>query len=405
MASAAGNGCPSGDIFYYFQGSHMAATRKLPRRGPAAKRRAVGMKTMRWSGGRRQCDFCESSEALVYCRADSARLCLACDRLVHAANTVSSRHSRSLLCDACVSAPASLLRCGAASPGGQRRRDGHPLLLCANCDFDAGEVGRAAERRPVEPYSGCPAAEEMISLLGVPVEEEKVRFVAGDGDDGGGDGGGDEGLLGDDAWMWETPPILCMEDLLLPITPFHGFPAMGVPPPPKDRNPACGRHKEEILRQLRGLDLPEGCFGGGFEPLESDVAFHPPEGLEQGAMPSNVEDDASLIVPLYGSQAEAAGEDCKESRWDAPSTEQQPETSMVEGKVLFDGTVASAGDGGGRGIAAELAAAAAAPPPSSPAVAWSKYDKHIRYESRKARADGRLRIKGRFAKLGRTPAT
>ncbi|CAA7399949.1 unnamed protein product [Spirodela intermedia] len=280
---------------------------------------AVGVAVAeRWSGGRRQCDFCESSEALVYCRADSARLCLACDRLVHAANTVSSRHSRSLLCDACVSAPASLLRCGAASPGVQRRRDGHPLLLCANCDFDAGEVGRAAERRPVEPYSGCPAAEEMISLLGVPVEEEKVRFVAGDGDDGGGDGGGDEGLLGDDAWMWETPPILCMEDLLLPITPFHGFPAMGVPPPPK----VC--------------------------------------------------------------------------------------------TIDYKNTPAR--------IAAELAAAAAAPP-SSPAVAWSKLPvadrglvlsrykekrktrrRHIRYESRKARADGRLRIKGRFAKLGRTPA-
>ncbi|CAN6226474.1 unnamed protein product, partial [Urochloa humidicola] len=29
-----------------------------------------------------------------------------------------------------------------------------------------------------------------------------------------------------------------------------------------------------------------------------------------------------------------------------------------------------------------------------------RFDKHIRYESRKARADGRLRIKGRFAKSG-----
>jgi hypothetical protein len=29
-----------------------------------------------------------------------------------------------------------------------------------------------------------------------------------------------------------------------------------------------------------------------------------------------------------------------------------------------------------------------------------RFDKQIRYESRKARADGRLRIKGRFAKSG-----
>jgi len=34
------------------------------------------------------------------------------------------------------------------------------------------------------------------------------------------------------------------------------------------------------------------------------------------------------------------------------------------------------------------------------ALARCRFDKQIRYESRKARADGRMRIKGRFAKSG-----
>ncbi len=32
-----------------------------------------------------------------------------------------------------------------------------------------------------------------------------------------------------------------------------------------------------------------------------------------------------------------------------------------------------------------------------------RYDKHIRYESRKARADTRKRVKGRFVKAGEAP--
>lgn len=32
-----------------------------------------------------------------------------------------------------------------------------------------------------------------------------------------------------------------------------------------------------------------------------------------------------------------------------------------------------------------------------------RYEKHIRYESRKARADTRKRVKGRFVKAGEAP--
>ncbi|XP_072970047.1 zinc finger protein CO3-like, partial [Typha angustifolia] len=49
-------------------------------------------------GGRwappRSCDSCRSAPSAVYCRADSAALCAACDADVHSANSLARRHHR-----------------------------------------------------------------------------------------------------------------------------------------------------------------------------------------------------------------------------------------------------------------------------------------------------------------------
>ncbi|XP_020264439.1 zinc finger protein CONSTANS-LIKE 2 isoform X2 [Asparagus officinalis] len=42
----------------------------------------------------RDCDSCRSAPASVYCEADAASLCSACDAEVHAANFISHRHHR-----------------------------------------------------------------------------------------------------------------------------------------------------------------------------------------------------------------------------------------------------------------------------------------------------------------------
>ncbi|KVH93140.1 Zinc finger, B-box [Cynara cardunculus var. scolymus] len=41
-----------------------------------------------------QCDMCEQKEAAVYCTADEASLCHACDRRVHHANKLANKHLR-----------------------------------------------------------------------------------------------------------------------------------------------------------------------------------------------------------------------------------------------------------------------------------------------------------------------
>lgn len=156
------------------------------------------------SGG--ACEFCGEAPALVHCRADSARLCLACDRHVHAANTVSSRHSRALLCDTCRTARATIL-CAS-----------HNSMLCPNCDFDAHQdAAQQHDRRPVEPFSGCPTAVELVDVLGVGGDEKEIV------------GGGDEGF-GEDGWVWEAQPILSLEDYIVPTTSCHGFQALGFAP-------------------------------------------------------------------------------------------------------------------------------------------------------------------------------
>ncbi|RWW55661.1 hypothetical protein BHE74_00037691 [Ensete ventricosum] len=118
-------------------------------------------------GGRRGvgCEYCgEAAAATLFCRADAARLCVACDRHVHGANALSRKHVRSPICDNCGSQPAAA-HCAA---------DG--LALCADCDWDAhgggGDGGGGGHQRqhtrvPIEGFSGCPTALELAASWGL----------------------------------------------------------------------------------------------------------------------------------------------------------------------------------------------------------------------------------------------
>lgn len=101
------------------------------------------------------CDFCAHQRAIVYCRSDSAALCLSCDRNVHSANALSRRHSRTLLCDRCHSQPA-FVRCPEEN-----------ISLCQSCDY-MGHSSSASissrKRQPINCYSGCPTAAELSSI-------------------------------------------------------------------------------------------------------------------------------------------------------------------------------------------------------------------------------------------------
>ncbi|CAL5403505.1 unnamed protein product [Camellia sinensis] len=107
------------------------------------------------------CEFCGVVRAVVYCKSDSAKLCLRCDTCVHSANYLSRRHSRSLICDKCNSQPA-IARCM-----------DEKMSLCQSCDWNGnGCSGPGHSRQPLRCYSGCPSLAEFSriwsSVLDVP---------------------------------------------------------------------------------------------------------------------------------------------------------------------------------------------------------------------------------------------
>ncbi|KAK3018326.1 hypothetical protein RJ639_002981 [Escallonia herrerae] len=115
----------------------------------------------------RVCDTCSSAPCTVYCRADSAYLCNGCDARIHAANRVASRHERVWVCEACERAPAAFIcKADAAS-------------LCTSCDADihsANPLARRHHRVPVLPIQGSlygtPGVDPEGSIVGVGGETE-----------------------------------------------------------------------------------------------------------------------------------------------------------------------------------------------------------------------------------------
>lgn len=103
-----------------------------------------------------QCDHCGEARSMVYCRSDAAYLCLSCDRIVHSANALSKRHSRTLVCDRCNSQPA-FVRCIEEK-----------VSLCQNCDWvghnDSSNGSTTHNRQTLNCYSGCPSAVELSSI-------------------------------------------------------------------------------------------------------------------------------------------------------------------------------------------------------------------------------------------------
>ncbi|KAE8698481.1 zinc finger protein CONSTANS-LIKE 12-like isoform X3 [Hibiscus syriacus] len=95
------------------------------------------------------CDFCRGERAVVYCKSDSARLCLSCDGCVHSANLLSRRHARSLLCEICNSQSA-VVRCL-----------DEKLSLCQDCDrngIGCSSLGHC--REALNSYTDCPSLAE-----------------------------------------------------------------------------------------------------------------------------------------------------------------------------------------------------------------------------------------------------
>ncbi|PIM98878.1 hypothetical protein CDL12_28634 [Handroanthus impetiginosus] len=109
------------------------------------------------------CDVCESAAAILFCAADEAALCRACDDKVHMCNKLASRHIRVGLaepnevprCDICENAPAFFyceidgsslcLQCDMIVHVGGKRTHGRYLLLRQRVEFPGDKPGSIDE--------------------------------------------------------------------------------------------------------------------------------------------------------------------------------------------------------------------------------------------------------------------
>ncbi|KAI3772014.1 hypothetical protein L6452_03188 [Arctium lappa] len=92
-----------------------------------------------WHVDRKLCDSCDSAAAVLFCREDTAFLCMACDVKLHR----HTRHERVWMCEVCEQAPASVT-CKADA-----------AALCVTCDTDihsANPLARRHDRIPVVPF-------------------------------------------------------------------------------------------------------------------------------------------------------------------------------------------------------------------------------------------------------------
>ncbi|KAH7517122.1 hypothetical protein FEM48_Zijuj09G0028800 [Ziziphus jujuba var. spinosa] len=365
---------------------------------------------------KRLCDYCNDSTALLYCRADSAKLCFSCDQEVHSANQLFTKHARSQLCDVCDDSPASIF-CSTES-----------CVLCQNCDWERHSISLSPvhDRRPLEEFTGCPSLTELLTIFGFEDVSKKALLLSEES--GVADGFVESGLDGSqdfvdgfsDLVLWNTPSVVSLDDLVASNS-AHSFQAMGIPPLPKNRNAACGQHKAEVLNQLRKLAKMEPNLSyenvTDFQPLVSE------QNLQPGSVCTGFEYDAEPnLFPRYETRQY---QPCT-GNGDTAVEEFNPETSLrsfvqeshndCDKHSDTSDTVYHISDGhignsqnhtGSKFLPDYLKVAPHELRTQDRETAISRYkekkktrryEKHIRYQSRKARAESRIRIKGRFAK-------
>ncbi|KAJ8773625.1 hypothetical protein K2173_005871 [Erythroxylum novogranatense] len=206
------------------------------------------------------CDFCNDQIAVLYCRADSAKLCLFCDQHVHSANLLSRKHLRSQICDNCYSEPVSV-RCLTDN-----------LVLCQECDWDAHgscSVSVSHDRTPVDGFSGCPSARELASFWEFDFDnknsnqsEDMIHYW---------DVGVDDLVMQIDPWRYNSCGCeVSFQDLIVPndnVTVYGNVNDGEVLSGSKrHQSPKCGKYKQVIHKQLVELFKRGMVAGENLDP-------------------------------------------------------------------------------------------------------------------------------------------
>ncbi|MED6136144.1 hypothetical protein PIB30_053334 [Stylosanthes scabra] len=306
------------------------------------------------------CDSCKSATATVYCRPDAAFLCSPCDSKVHAANKLASRHPRVSLCEVCEQAPAHVTcKADAAS-------------LCLACDRDihsANPLASRHERIPVTPFYHSLAAtvKSPVNFL------DDHRFFS----DADADADVDVSTEEAEAASWLLP------------TPSN----------PSKADPNSCQYMFQEMEQVPYVDLD--C--GNADPKSEQKSSATTDGVVP--VQSKTANEHYFEPFAYGGYKYNSQSQSQSQMSHSVSSSSMEVGVVPDGNAMSEISnckVATAVEGGNQAVTVPAQFSAA--DREARVLRYRekrknrKFEKTIRYASRKAYAETRPRIKGRFAK-------
>ncbi|XP_076926676.1 zinc finger protein CONSTANS-LIKE 9-like [Bidens hawaiensis] len=379
------------------------------------------------------CDHCGEARSMVYCRSDAAYLCLSCDRIVHSANALSKRHSRALVCDRCNSQPA-LVRCVEEK-----------VSLCQNCDWVGHNGSTKHSKQTLNCYSGCPSAVELSSIWsfmsdsdsgfvnGSTCEQEMGSMSIADNNQGpskSNNNDNSQGLLANGLQGGNISNVWTDHSNVQQTGPVNSCTPKILHSGTKDLDPLLDDDGFYVDFSMDEVDLSienyEELFGVGHNDPKHLFAKDGIDSLFGGAESSHVGKESSTghANPAQPACSNAASADslisCK--------TEPNPCYARQRSNISFSSLTgeSSAGEyqdcdassmlpmgepspcyqGPGPGPSNDQTTTAATGSRSDAVQRYKekkkkrKFEKRVRYATRKERADVRKRVKGRFVKAG-----
>ncbi|KAL3646151.1 Zinc finger protein [Castilleja foliolosa] len=348
------------------------------------------------------CDFCGEQRSIVYCRSDAANLCLSCDRNVHSANALSKRHQRTLVCERCTSQPASV-RC-----------INEKISLCQNCDWMGHPTTSLSHKKQaIDCYTGCPSAAELSDmwsfLLDVP-SVGKSTCKQGIGSMCITDNGPIKNNTEEESLLAMGKSTSRIESLAPSNEPLHNV-------------------DQVLLSGSKGTDVSDDSFYDDFNMDEIDLSIENYEELFGVSVDDGIDGifGANDMSGSYAAEGSSIGwvnvmqPACSNgaSADSVMSCKTEPNLYIARrpySGISFAGECC-AGEHQDCGASPKMGEPPWYPPagPESSVRSSSrsdavmrykekkkarKFEKKVRYESRKERADVRRRVKGRFIKAG-----
>lgn len=326
-----------------------------------------GLKGFRsgWSVPPKPCDSCKLASAALFCHPDSAFLCIACDSKIHSVNKLASRHERVWMCEVCEQAPAAVT-CKADA-----------AALCVTCDSDihsANPLAQRHERVPVEPFFD--SAESIVKA-----SSAAFGFVVPTTDDG----IGANGFNQDDPWvipnpnfgskLMDAPDMKSREMFFSDMDPFLDFDY-------SNNNSFHSNAGNDSVVPVQTKPAPmmnqnhpaETCFDIDFCRSKLSSFNYPSQSISQSVSSSSL--DVGVV----------------------------PDGNTVSEMSYSFGRNSSDSSGMGNGNSQSQVTQLCGMDREARVLRYRekrknrKFEKTIRYASRKAYAETRPRIKGRFAK-------